>query len=207
MMNTTHKRATSFHIGVARRKITIAKLETIFVKESTSFILRPVHNFMRVMTAAEKAENNTLWNRLQPIVGSDKAMGMDYVLEGEHTPKLHIVLRYFDDWSVYYKCPTDEKATWEDFVKGTLANTYFLFLDWPNVTRYRILKGDAFDWVRNNSKGNRNRLEMIANKRQDRIAPRLLNGVDILTGARTLFYDEPPLVKMLEDIMEEEKKK
>ncbi len=160
-MEKDSKWDSDFDFGKARRDITLDFLNSVLNPNGIS--IRLIHQELREMTAAEKKENNTLVNRLLEFKDSPEptSMGLDCLVTGGIMGAAVVAIRYFDCRTIYYKCPSDFKLWWKEFTERHLSQMYFLFLNWPFHSHYCLIRGNAFQWSMNTSRGNRNRLEMV----------------------------------------------
>jgi len=145
--------------GIEDRKVWAAKVNGVLKGEAR---LERIHEYLQVQDGHQAWKNNTLPNRIFGADGNEDAesqsMGLDYFLTLEGEANQFIVMRRATDSDVYYKIPRSVDE--ENFVRIILSQMHFLFLN-KTFTRYALLHGKDYNWLRSTTKGNRSRLSAI----------------------------------------------
>jgi len=148
---------TDFMAAIANREKAVAYINTLIGRWGR---LERIHDFLKEIPASEKEKTNTVLHRLS-ATDVENAMGLDYFLTATFTRDRKIIaIRQGTDPDVYYKLPISISEI--EFVSSILNNIHFLFLNsLTDPTRYALVRGDVFNWVRSETKGNRNRLYAV----------------------------------------------
>ncbi len=145
--------------GIEDRKVWAAKVNEALEGEAR---LERIHEYLQVQKGHHAWSNNTLLNRIFRADGNEdsdsQSMGLDYLLIAKGRAPQFIAMRRSTDSDIYYKIPRDVSE--EDFVRIVLSQMHFLFLN-KNLTKYALLHGKDYDWIRSKTKGNHSRLSAI----------------------------------------------
>jgi len=197
----TNRQAT-IKVGRTNKELTIASLNSFFVKSGGEIKLDFVHKSQRVLSTLESMQNNKLLNRITDV-SLDKNMGLSVELTSEKNSKRIVLeIRNWTDPDLFIKKPTDVKLP--DYIKSILQYSYFLIID-PQIESYHLISiKDLLKFstpLLQTSEENRNRICFYYGGKNKIVKPKDFTPILVFKGGDSFFGSDPNLYEALKKII------